>query len=89
MILFDVSDLNKILKKMNQNPNGVRFAELRKLCEFYFGKPRQSGSSHCIFKTPWPGDPRINIQNHRGKAKPYQVRQVLKAIQMLEANNDI
>jgi len=73
---------------MNQNPNGVRFAELRKLCEFYFGKPRQSGSSHCIFKTPWPGDPRINIQNHRGKAKPYQVRQVLKAIQMIEANND-
>ena len=89
MILFDVSDLTKILKKMNQNPNGVRFAELRKLCEFYFGKPRQSASSHCIFKTPWPGDPRINIQNHRGKAKPYQVRQVLKAIQMLEANNDI
>jgi hypothetical protein len=73
---------------MNQNPNGVRFTELRKLCEFYFGKPRQSGSSHCIFKTPWPGDPRINIQNHRGKAKPYQVRQVLKAIQMLKANND-
>ena len=89
MILFDVSDLTKIFKKMNQNPNGVRFAELRKLCEFYFGKPRQSGSSHCIFKTPWSGDPRINIQNHRGKAKPYQVRQVLKAIQMLEANNDI
>ena len=89
MILFDVSDLTKILKKMNQNPNGVRFAELRKLCEFYFGKPRQSGSSHCIFKTPWPGDPRINIQNHRGKAKAYQVRQVLKAIQKLEANNDI
>ena len=74
VILFDVSDLTKILKKMNQNPIGVRFAELRKLCEFYFGKPRQSGSSHCIFKTPWPGDPRINIQNHRGKAKPYQVR---------------
>ena len=89
MILFDVSDLTKILKKMNQNPNGVRFAELRKLCEFYFGKPRQCASSHCIFKTPWPGDPRINIQNHRGKAKAYQVRQVLKAIQKLEANNDI
>ena len=89
MILYYVSDLTKILEKMNQNPNGVRFAELRKLCEFYFGKPCQSSSSHCIFKTPWPGDPRINIQNHRGKAKADQVRQVLKAIQMLEANNDI
>ena len=29
------------------------------------------------------GEPRINIQNDRGKAKPYQVRQVLKAIDMV------
>jgi hypothetical protein len=46
----------------------------------YFGQPRQSGTSHAIFKTPWPGDPRVNIQNARGKAKPYQVRQVLLAV---------
>ena len=50
-----------------------------------FGKPRQSGSSHTIFKTPWPGDPRVNIQNAKGKAKPYQVRQVLQAIDKLES----
>ena len=37
-----------------------------------------------IFKTPWVGDPRINIQNDKGKAKPYQVRQVLLAIQKLQ-----
>ncbi|MFU8773545.1 MAG: toxin HicA, partial [Anaerolineales bacterium] len=35
-------------------------------------------------KTPWRGDPRINIQNDRGMAKPYQVRQVLRAIEFLE-----
>lgn len=23
-----------------------------------------------MFKTPWPGDPRVNIQNDKGKAKP-------------------
>jgi predicted HicB family RNase H-like nuclease len=33
-----------------------------------------------VFNTPWPGDPRVNIQNDKGKAKAYQVRQVLKAI---------
>jgi hypothetical protein len=33
---------------------------------------------------PWPGDPRVNIQNAKGKAKPYQVRQVLKAIAKLK-----
>lgn len=61
----------------------VHFSDLFKVCEHYFGKPRNSGSSHYIFKTPWPGDPRINIQNDKGKAKPYQVRQVLAAIAKL------
>jgi hypothetical protein len=40
--------------------------------------------SHAVFKMPWPGDPRVNIQNDNGKAKPYQVRQVLKAIDKKE-----
>jgi len=31
------------------------------------------------------GDPRVNIQNDRGKAKTYQVRQVLAAIDKKEA----
>jgi hypothetical protein len=35
-------------------------------------------------KTPWVGDPRINIQDDKGKAKAYQVRQVLLAIEKLE-----
>lgn len=34
---------------------------------------------------PWQGDPRANIQSDKGKAKAYQVRQVLKAINRLEA----
>lgn len=79
-------DLAKTLKQMKQNPKGVRFMELRKVCEFYFGKPRQIGGSHCVFKTPWPGDPRVNIQNDKGKAKPYQVRQVLIALRRLRVD---
>jgi len=74
---------------MGENPRGIRFTELRKICEYLFGEPRQSGSSHCVFKTPWPGDPRVNIQNHKGKAKPYQVRQVLDAIQLLKGEDDL
>ena len=50
----------------------------------FFGKPRQSGSSHTILKTPWLGDPRINIQNDKGKARAYQVRQVILAIDKLK-----
>lgn len=74
----------KILDQMRREPANVRFVDLKKVCEKYFGKPRQTGTSHAIFKTPWVGDPRINIQDAKGKAKAYQVRQVLLAIDKLE-----
>jgi hypothetical protein len=79
-----VASIGNILAKMKQNPKGIRFAELCKVCDHYFGKPRKPGTSHRIYKTPWAGDPRVNIQNSRGKAKAYQVRQVLLAIERLE-----
>ncbi len=77
-------DTVAILKTLRNNPKGVRFIELARICEHYFGPPRQRGTSHLVFRTPWPGDPRVNIQNARGKVKPYQVRQVMKAIAKLE-----
>lgn len=78
-----MAQIEKILAMMHREPGNVSFNDFKKVCEFYFGKPRQDGSSHAIFKTPWPGDPRVNIQNAKGKAKPYQVRQVLQAIEKL------
>ncbi|MDE0705012.1 MAG: hypothetical protein OXH59_14970 [Rhodospirillaceae bacterium] len=29
---------------------------------------RQSGTCHGAYRTPWPGDPRVNILNDKGKA---------------------
>jgi hypothetical protein len=72
----------KILDRMRREPTNMSFSDLLKVCKEYFGKPRQSASS-VIFKTPWPGDPRVNIQNDKGNAKAYQVRQVLLAIDKL------
>lgn len=79
-----MSSAKKILEQMRKEPANVRFADLRKVCESFFGVPRQNSTSHLIFKMPWAGDPRINIQDSGGKAKPYQVRQVLQAIDKLE-----
>ncbi|MFH1906589.1 MAG: hypothetical protein ABIL11_04265 [Chloroflexota bacterium] len=59
------------------------------VCDSLFGEARQKSSSHRIYKTPWQGDPRVNIQNDKGMAKTYQVRQVLKAIERLEAQSDV
>lgn len=83
-----MADINDILSSMKRSPKGIRFKDLFKVCEHFFGSPRQSGSSHMVFRTPWQGDPRVNIQNSKGKAKPYQVRQVLQAIDRLEVQNE-
>ena len=79
-----MAKIDKILEQMRWEPANVAFSDLKKVCIASFGQPRQDGSSHAAFKTPWPGDPRVNIQNTKGKAKPYQVRQVLQAIDKLE-----
>ena len=67
-----------------ENPRNVLFSDLLKICKKYFGKLRIRGS-HYIFKTPWKGDPRINLQKVDKMAKFYQVRDVKKAIEKMEA----
>ncbi len=79
-----MSKITTSLDSLRKNPKNVKFEDLCKVCDYYFGKARQLKSSHRIYKTPWQGDPRVNIQNHKGKAKVYQVKQVLNAIERLE-----
>lgn len=79
-----MAKVSDILANMRRNPKGIRFRDLCRVCDFYFGKARQKATSHRIYKTLWQGDPRVNIQDDKGMAKAYQVRQVLKAIERLE-----
>lgn len=79
--------IDKILALMRQNAKGVRFDDLCKVCDYYFGEPRQKASSHRIYTTPFKDDPRLNIQDDKGMAKAYQVKQVLKIIERLEAGD--
>lgn len=79
-----MSAVADILGRMRENPQNVRFRDLCKVCDYYFGSPRQKGTSHRVYKTPWPGDPRVNIQSNKNNAKAYQVKQVLLALEKLE-----
>ncbi len=83
-----MAKIQDILVMMRRNPKGISFNDLCKVCEHYFGEARQTGSSHRIYKTPWQGDPRVNIQDDKGMAKAYQVKQVLKAIERLEMHEN-
>jgi hypothetical protein len=82
--MLSMVKIDDILLKMKRDPKNARFRDLCKICDHYFGEARQRSGSHRIYKTPWQGDPRINIQNSKGKAKAYQVKQVLLAIEKLE-----
>lgn len=57
--------VEQVVAVMHATPGNVRYSDLMKVCVHYFGQPRQRGSSHAVFKTPWPGDPRVNIQSDR------------------------
>lgn len=74
--------IEEALAELTSNKKQVRFNRLLAVCENFFGAARVSGSHH-IFKTKWAGDPRINLQNAKGKAKSYQVEQVIEALQKL------
>lgn len=74
---------------MRNDSASVKFNDLHKVCVRYFGEPRRTRGSHIIFKTPWQGNPRVNIQNDKNMAKRYQVVQVLAAIDRLEADGEV
>ena len=73
--------LKKLLTKLARgNLHNVSFADLRKLVEaFGFSLVRTSGSHH-IFSHA--GVPEVaNLQEVKGQAKPYQIRQFLRLVE--------
>ena len=83
MAPLTMASVEKLVARMRSSHRNITYSDLFKVCEHYFGPARQSGTSHAVFKTPWQGDPRVNIQNDHGRAKSYQVQQVLKAVDKL------
>lgn len=70
----------KLLQKALSAPNNFKFADMIKLAEaFDFGLSRSSGSHH-IFVRPLVRE-LLNLQEVRGKAKPYQIGQFLKLVE--------
>ena len=79
-------DVAATIADLRGRTKSVRFSELAKVCDRFFGEPRQKRGSHRVYRMPWPGDPRVNIQDAKGMAKPYQVMQVIRALERLEAD---
>jgi len=73
----------KLLQKVLSGTKNVRFSEAVALAEaFGFRLDRINGSHHLFVHPEIPE--LLNLQNDSGKAKPYQIKQLL---QLVEANN--
>ena len=76
---MNIHQLTSLITELEEKENNIKFSRILSICEEMFGVCRMNGSHH-IFKTPWQGDPRINLQKAGNMAKPYQVRQVIRCL---------
>jgi hypothetical protein len=71
--------VRKLYLKAFNNPKGLRFEEALRLARaFGFKLDRIEGSHHILIHPQLPK--RLSFQPDNGKAKPYQVRDLLKAV---------
>lgn len=70
----------KVLQKIIEGSKNIRFADMVNLVEgFGFHLSRVHGSHH-IFIHPNIPEP-VNLQDVKGEAKPYQVKQFMKLVE--------
>jgi len=77
---ISVSKIDKIIQNALTAPQNLRFRELCTLCEHFGMKLRKGSGGHRIYKRESPPMFTLSIQDDGGKAKPYQVRQVLDKV---------
>lgn len=79
-----MASCEKLLDKARRSPSNLTFDEICKLaeCEGFLAHPK-NGTSHAVYTHPKLGNTPgslMNFQSRKGKAKPYQVKQLLDAI---------
>jgi hypothetical protein len=77
---------DKLLLKARNSPGNLRFEELCSLAACFGWEKAGGRGSHCVYIKPSLGNgagSMMNFQSVNGKAKPYQVRQLLNAIDEL------
>lgn len=82
-----VGSCEKLLDRARRSPAGLAFGELCALAECFGWVLVRTRGSHHLYKRPQSGG-LMNFQSFRGKAVPYQVRQLLRAIEAPSATED-
>ena len=70
---------HKLLEDLKSNPKNIRFEKLCRIAEAFGFQFKGGKGSHRIYLRKDINE-MLNFQNVSGKAKPYQVRQLIKII---------
>jgi predicted RNA binding protein YcfA (HicA-like mRNA interferase family) len=73
----------KLYPKLLTNVQNVRFADFCKVVEAFGYRLDRIRGSHHIYEHRAAPRP-LNIQNCRGEAKPYQIRQFLRDVEQFQ-----
>ena len=71
----------KLFQRLLNNSNNFAFDDLVSVVESFGFKLVRINGSHHIFQHPALSE-QINLQNHKGKAKPYQISQFLRLVEI-------
>ena len=72
----------KLIKKALESPQNLRFGELQKLCEYFDMECRGKEGSHFMYKREKKPKFTQTIQDKKGKAKKYQVMQLINKLKL-------
>jgi predicted RNA binding protein YcfA (HicA-like mRNA interferase family) len=73
----------ELLDYAGSNPSGLRFRELLRLAACYGFEPARQRGSHVVLSAVGARRPLV-VQDVKGRAKAYQVRQLLDVIESME-----
>lgn len=80
-IAWRVMDPRRLLARVARGElANVSFADLRRLVEAFGFELRRTSGSHHVFVHPAVRE-LLNLQEVRGQAKPYQIRQFLRLVE--------
>jgi predicted RNA binding protein YcfA (HicA-like mRNA interferase family) len=71
----------KIIQKLMSNTKNIRFSDAVAGAEAFGFKLDRINGSHHIFVHPLISE-LLNLQNVKGKAKPYQIKQLLQLVEI-------
>jgi predicted RNA binding protein YcfA (HicA-like mRNA interferase family) len=78
-----MGNYEKLLQKAYDSPNNFSFKDECKLAELAGFTLVRSKGSHKVYRHPSLRR-RMNFQNVKGQAKPYQLKQLLNAIEEID-----